>query len=74
MQQHYDVMQFEYVLWRYTMHEWVMNIHYKTWITQERFTNVILTPSKQWGVCDKCFGSHIQPITDAHILSAIITI
>ena len=23
------------------------------WIAQERFTNIILTPSKQWGVCDK---------------------
>ena len=34
MQQHYDVTQFEYVLWRHTMHEWVMNIHYKTWIAQ----------------------------------------
>ena len=51
--QHYDVTQFEYVLWRHTMHEWVMNIHYKTWIAQGRFTNMILTPSKQWGVCDK---------------------
>ena len=29
-----------------------MNIHYKTWIAQGRFTNMILTPSKQWGVCD----------------------
>ena len=53
MQQHYDVTQFEYVLWRHTMHEWVMNSHYKTWIAQGRFTNMILTPSKQWGVCDK---------------------
>ena len=50
--QHYDVTQFEYALWRHTMHEWVMNIHYKTWIAQGRFTNMILTPSKQWGVCD----------------------
>ena len=46
--QHYDVTQFEYVLWRHTMREWFMNIHYKTWIGQERFTNMILTPSKQW--------------------------
>ena len=53
--QHYDVTQFEYVLWRHTMHGWVMNIHYKTWIAQGRFTNMILTPSKQWGVCDKKF-------------------
>ena len=30
MQQHYDVTQFEYVLWRRTMHEWVMYIHDKT--------------------------------------------
>ena len=51
--QHYNVTQFEYVLWRNPMHEWVMNIHYKTWIAQGRFTNMILTPSKQWGVCDK---------------------
>ena len=50
--QHYDVTQFESVLWRHTMHELVMNIHYKTWIAQGRFTNMILTPSKQWGVCD----------------------
>ena len=50
---HYDVTQFEYVLWSHTMHEWVMNIHYQTWIAQGRFTNMILTPSKQWGVCDK---------------------
>ena len=35
------------------MHEWFMNIHYKTWIAQGWFTNIILTPSKQWGVCDK---------------------
>ena len=35
------------------MHERVMNIHYKTWIAQGRFTNIILTPSKQWRVCDK---------------------
>ena len=53
MQQHYDVTQFEYILWRHTIHEWVMNIHYKTWIAQGRFTNMILTPSKQWGGCDK---------------------
>ena len=52
MQQHNDVTQFEYVLRRHTMHEWVMNIHYKTWIAQGRFTNMILTPSKQWGMCD----------------------
>ena len=29
MQQHYDITQFEYILWRHTMHEWVINIHYK---------------------------------------------
>ena len=52
MQQHNDVTQFEYVLWRHTMHKWVLNIHYKTWIAQGRFTNKILTPLKQWGVCD----------------------
>ena len=47
MQQHYDVTQFECVLRRHTMHEWVMNIHYKTWIAHGRFTNIILTPSTQ---------------------------
>ena len=52
MQQYYDVTQFEYVLWGHTMPEWVMNIHFKTWIAQGRFTNMILTPSKQRGVCD----------------------
>ena len=57
MQRHYDVTQFEYVLWRHTMHEWVMNNHYKIWIAQGRFTNIILTPSKQWAVCDKLFGT-----------------
>ena len=57
MQQHYDVTHFEYVLWRHTMHDWVMNIHYKTWIAQGRFINIILTPSKQWGVCDN-IGNH----------------
>ena len=46
--QHYDVTQFEYVLWRRTMHECVMNIHYQTWIAQGRFINMIRTPSKQW--------------------------
>ena len=51
-QQHYDFTQFEYVLWRHTIHEWVMNIHYQTWIAQGRFTNIILTPSKQWDVYD----------------------
>ena len=50
--QHYDVTRFEYALWRRTMHEWVMNIHYQTWIAQGRFINIIRTPSKQWGVCD----------------------
>ena len=29
MQQRYDVTQFDYVLWRHTMHEWVMNIHFQ---------------------------------------------
>ena len=57
--QHYDVTQFEYILWRHTMHEWVMNLHYKTWIAQGRFTNMILTPSKQYGVCDKSCKSHV---------------
>ena len=52
VQQHHDVTQFEYVLWCHTMHEWVINIHYQTWIAQEQFINIILTPSKQWGVCD----------------------
>ena len=50
--QHYDVMQFQCVLWCNTMHEWVMNIHYQTWIDQGRFINISRTPSKQWGVCD----------------------
>ena len=50
---HYDVTQFEYVLWRHTVPGQVMNIHYQTWIAQGRFTNIILTPSKQWDMCDK---------------------
>ena len=28
-QQHYDITLLEYVLWRHTMHEWVMHIHYQ---------------------------------------------
>ena len=52
MQRHYDVTQLEYVLWRNTMHEWVMNIHYKTWIAQGRVTNMNPTPSEQWGEWD----------------------
>ena len=28
-QQHYDITLLEYVLWRHTMHEWVMNIHHQ---------------------------------------------
>ena len=47
MQQHYDATQFECALWCHTMHEWVMNIHYQTWIIQGQFTNIILTPSKK---------------------------
>ena len=27
--QHYDATRFEYVLWRRTIHKWVMNIHYQ---------------------------------------------
>ena len=52
--QDYDVTQFEYVLWRRIMHEWVMNIHYQTGIAQGGFINIIRTPSKQWRVCDNC--------------------
>ena len=55
--QHYDVTRFEYALWHPTMHEWVMNIHYQTWIAQGRFINIIRTPSKQWGVCDNLLKS-----------------
>ena len=51
--QHYDVTRFKYVFWRRTMHEWVLNIHYQTWIAQGQFINMIRTPSKQWGVCNK---------------------
>ena len=46
--QHYDVTRFKKVLRRRTMHEWVMKMHY-----QGRFINMIRTPSKQWGACDK---------------------
>ena len=55
MQQHYDVTQFECVLRHHTMHECVMNIHHQTGIAQGRFTNIILTPSKQWGLCDNIY-------------------
>ena len=52
MYQHYDVTWFEYVLWRRTMHEWVMNSHYQNMNHPMRFINMTCTPSKQWGVCD----------------------
>ena len=48
----YDVTPFEHVLWRNKMHEWVMNIHYQTWIAQGQFINISHTLSKQWGVDD----------------------
>ena len=41
-------------------HEWVMNIHYKTWTAQGRFTNMILTPSNQWGVCDNVLNHSMR--------------
>ena len=41
-----------HAFWRHTMHEWVMNSHYQTWIAQGRLTNIILTPWNQWGVYD----------------------
>ena len=49
-------------LWRHAVwirivrshNAWIgMNIHYKTLIAPGQFTNIILTPSKQWSVCDK---------------------
>ena len=43
-------------MWRHTMHEWVINIHYQILITQGRFINIIRTPSKQWGVCDDWYA------------------
>ena len=63
---HYDVTRFKYVLWRRTMHAWVMNIHYQTWIGQGRFINMIRTPSKQWGVCDKCMMTMTMITVIAH--------
>ena len=42
MQQHHDLPRFDYGLWRHTMHEWVMAIHYQTGIAQGRFANIIL--------------------------------
>ena len=42
------VTRIEYVLWCRTLHQWVMNIHYQTWIP----LNMIRTPLKQWGMCD----------------------
>ena len=53
--QHYDVTRFKCVLWRRTMHEWVMNNHYQMWIAQGRCINMIRTPSKQWGVFDNVY-------------------
>ena len=60
MHQHCDIMRFEYVLWRLTIHEWVMNIHHQTWITQGGFINIIGSTSKQLGVCDKGQGNRIE--------------
>ena len=59
------VISHTYVLWRRTMHEWVMNIHYQTWIAQGRFINMIRTPSKQWGVCDNLHGAP-RPAVDIY--------
>ena len=46
------------LLFRNTMQEWVMNIHYHTWIAKGRFINISRTPSKQWGVCDNNARTH----------------
>ena len=62
--QHYDVKRFEYVLWLNTIHRWVMNLHYQTWIG--RFINISRSPSKQMGVCDKW---HIQQHDGMNYLS-----
>ena len=40
LQQRYDITQFG--LWRHTMYEWVMEIHYQAWIAQGRVTNIII--------------------------------
>ena len=64
MQQQYDVTQFEYVLWRHTMHEWVMNINYKTWIAIHKHDP---HPSKQWGVCDKLCEPMLIQFIDAYM-------
>ena len=61
-EKHYDVTQFECVLWRHTMLEW--DYEYLICITKlespKRFTNIIPTPSKQWGVCDKLVNQIIS--------------
>ena len=44
--QHYEVTQFEYLLWRHTMHEWVMNIHYKTWSSPPRNNGACVLKSR----------------------------
>ena len=46
--QHYDIIRFEHALWRNTMHEWIMNIHNQTWITQGRIINISRTPRNSW--------------------------
>ena len=51
------------LLWRHTMHEWVMNIHYKTWIAQGRFTNMILTPRNN-GACVIINLSHLTQLSN----------
>ena len=56
MRQQHDVTQFEYVLWRHTMHEWAMDIHYKTWIAQKAIHKHYPHPLKQWDACD----NHIE--------------
>ena len=52
-------------LWRHVVwtrivvshnHEWVLIIHYQTWIAHGRFIAITCTPSKQWGVCDNNTG------------------
>ena len=53
-----DIAQYMNVLWIFIT---------KTWIAQGRFINMIRTPSKQWGMCDKSRRLHTHTHTHIYI-------
>ena len=49
--QHYYVTRFKYVLWRRTMHEWVMNIHYQIHESPKGHSQTWSEPPRNNGAC-----------------------